>query len=56
MLLKQPSRLWSLSSGLLNLSYFLTLTFPAWGALVITMYMLLEHGTFSLNFLRPESD
>jgi hypothetical protein len=50
--MNQPSRVGSLSSGLLNLSYLLTLTFPTWGALVATIYILFECR--SLAFKLPE--
>jgi hypothetical protein len=56
MLVNQPSRFGSWSAGLLNFSYFLTLTFPTWGALLATMYMLSQHGIFSLETFRFEKN
>jgi hypothetical protein len=56
MLVNHPSRFGSWSAGLLNLSYLLTLTFPTWGALAAAVYMLSQHGIFSLETFRFEKN
>jgi hypothetical protein len=56
MLVNQRSRFSTWSAGLLNLSYFLTLTFPTWGALVSAVYMLSQHRIFSLETFRFEKN